>query len=181
MEIEEQLPTATAGQGFWVTEIEDYHQHPYSLLLAAIQREDQLSALDLLLNEGAGSGSPCHVATCPSVQARFSNILSSTPADAPLKPERPLPGGLNPVVIEVAALGQRAVLEAVLDRQPQAVWEEDGFLGGTPLAWACLEGHTDCVQLLLNRGAQVDLAVRHSGDTALHLAASECWMSICAP
>ena len=46
----------------------------------------------------------------------------------------------------------------------------DPLLGVTPLSWASLHGHTDAVDLLLNRDADVNVR-NPDGATALHLAA----------
>jgi ankyrin repeat protein len=44
--------------------------------------------------------------------------------------------------------------------------------GGTPLHDAAIGGATDVIDLLLNRGAKIDVKERESGATALMLAAS---------
>ena len=43
---------------------------------------------------------------------------------------------------------------------------------GTPLMWAAGKGHTDCVEYLLQNGAQVDLK-DWDGKTALKLASQQ--------
>ncbi len=43
----------------------------------------------------------------------------------------------------------------------------DAFQKSTPLMWAAKEGHIDCVEFLIQNGAQLDLKDEH-GWTALH-------------
>ena len=45
--------------------------------------------------------------------------------------------------------------------------------GSTPLHWAALEGHKDIVELLINRGAEVNATSEIGGWTPLHMAASK--------
>ncbi len=48
--------------------------------------------------------------------------------------------------------------------------QRDGWMATIPLMYAAMRGHTDCVEYLLQNGAQLDLKDR-DGKTALHLAA----------
>ena len=63
--------------------------------------------------------------------------------------------------------GVRAYLDAGVDINAR---DENG---STPLHWAALEGHKDIVELLINRGAEVNATSEIGGWTPLHMAASK--------
>ena len=54
----------------------------------------------------------------------------------------------------------------------QDVNQRDWRKGRTPLIWAAVEGHTDCVEYLIQIGAQLHLKDKDS-NTALHLASQK--------
>jgi ankyrin repeat protein len=66
----------------------------------------------------------------------------------------------HPSVWEAAALGLDPVLRRLLDAQPESAtaYSVDGF---TPLGLACYFGHPACVELLLERGADVHAPSRN--------------------
>mmetsp|Transcript_33904 Transcript_33904/g.64797 ORF Transcript_33904/g.64797 Transcript_33904/m.64797 type:complete len:179 (-) Transcript_33904:459-995(-) len=72
-----------------------------------------------------------------------------------------------------AQRGRVAQLSALLSRRPELIYADgvDGTSGYTPLHYAAREGQLECVNLLIERGANVDSKTRAGGATALHRAA----------
>jgi len=68
------------------------------------------------------------------------------------------------VLSHLAMLGNRSALELALNAGMNL--EATGWMGGTPLHFAAMAGHADCVELLLQRGA-LPHAATEGGETAL--------------
>lgn len=73
-------------------------------------------------------------------------------------------------VLVAASTGDTAKLQQDLDKGSDVNHSDDEWQR-TPLFWAIQGGHDDAVQLLLQRGADVNTAEPCFGRTALHIAA----------
>ena len=114
----------------------------------------------------------------PAVDLNVFEVLLMQRA-LPMMEER-LRAGANPnvcggqsnisLLAEAASLGGTAMVELLLDHGAQLEWPADEF-GRTPLFAALRFSHFDVAELLLARGARLDVAT-HGRQTALHQLAS---------
>jgi ankyrin repeat protein len=72
---------------------------------------------------------------------------------------------------EAAEKGDLVVLGKFMRTKMRRDLESLDKYGRTPLMWACDGGHADCVDYLIQAGANIKTAERQTGRTALHWAA----------
>ncbi len=80
-----------------------------------------------------------------------------------------LQNGAHFNMFDAAKIGMLEWLKRLVDGGGD-VNQRDGYLKRTPLMWAAGNGHTDCVEYLIQNGAKLDLK-DEDGWTALHYAA----------
>lgn len=83
-----------------------------------------------------------------------------------------MPAAFEPTDLHLLArLGKAALLKLVLDNVDVDLDAQDA-LGFTPLIYAAVNGHPECVKELLQRGADVNATDKKFGFTPLHMAIS---------
>lgn len=175
------MEVETVLESCWACEPEELVGHPFYVGCSGVRGRQLPRGVRKALAGLVASGSPAQTpqrsgpalarqqrpATLPCTAPRAQRLTLAVrrgdveaahrllEAGAGLRPERPLPASLNPLVIEAACCGQRDVLELVLERDASAVSAVDVAHGATPLHWAALRGDWGAAHLLLAKRADV--------------------------
>jgi len=76
-------------------------------------------------------------------------------------------------IVKAAKAGDHAALSQAIDAGRVSLDAAAGFDGNAPLHWAVEKGHLECVRLLCERGAKIDVKDKWQGWTPLMIAASK--------
>ena len=127
-------------------------------------RYGQKQIVELLINRGAKVNAKDNSGSTPLDRATQG---SHTAIAELLRAQGANTGTIHVVARNGYLAGVQAYLDAGVDINAR---DENG---STPLHWAALEGHKDIVELLINRGAEVNATSEIGGWTPLHMAASK--------